>query len=635
MIIKNKTVYVYDIEIFINVFHAVVINSETKEYYYFEISERRNDITKIVNFFHCKDNDPEMSCYLCDDKMFCGYNNIHYDNVIINYIIDQYHKMKNLNYFQITKSLFNLSNTIISDNDKNRDLWKKWKYLKYFDSVDLLTMRFSQKLRVGLKETQITMQYPNVEEYAGDFSKPLPLDKYEEMISYNKNDSESTLCLLEKSKDLIDLRLGIEEEYGVECLSKDGMTIGMEILKIKYLEKTGKTWEEIKDLKSPCDTIALNEVILPIVEFKTPMLQDLLTDMKQQIISLDRKGFERKFYWDDLCVSVSVGGIHSINKPEIVIPNENQYLYDSDVASLYPSLSISYEFIPPHLGKEFLEVYAGIRNERLEAKRNKQKIKNETLKLSINGESGNLQQQYSWIYSPKTAYQIRINGQLLLLMLCERLKSLGARIIQINTDGVLYLIDKDQKDNLQIQLKEWEKQTKLELETDEFEAFYQYAINDYFGVLKGYSETKDPKLIKKKGMFITDVVLGRGMNPKIIPETVIEYFLNGVNVLEYIKNCKDLHKFITYQKIGKQFKTYYGDKHIVHINRFYYSTNGSYLLKYDPVRDITINVNTKSGVTIVNKLTSNEIPDNVNYNYYAQEIMDIINDMRYKQLSLF
>lgn len=220
-------------------------------------------------------------------------------------------------------------------------------------------------------------------------------------------------------------------------------------------------------------------------------------------------------------------------------------------------------------------------------------------------------------------------------MLCERLKSLGARIIQINTDGVLYLIDKNQKDNLQIQLKEWEKQTKLELETDEFEAFWQYAINDYFGVLKGYSETKDPNLVKKKGMFITDVVLGKGMNPKIIPETVIAYFLNNIDVSEYIRSCKDLNKFITYQKIGKQFKTYLGDKPIVRTNRFYYSTNGSYLLKYDPVRNITINVNTKSGVTLVNKLTTNKIPDNINYDYYAQEITNLINDMKYKQLSLF
>lgn len=51
MLIRGKTVYVYDIEIFPNVFHCTVKNSETGEYLYFEISERRNDLTKLVDFF--------------------------------------------------------------------------------------------------------------------------------------------------------------------------------------------------------------------------------------------------------------------------------------------------------------------------------------------------------------------------------------------------------------------------------------------------------------------------------------------------------------------------------------------------------------------------------------------------------
>ena len=36
-----------------------------------------------------------------------------------------------------------------------------------------------------------------------------------------------------------------------------------------------------------------------------------------------------------------------------------------------------------------------------------------------------------------------MNGQLLLLMLAEKLMKVGARIIQVNTDGVLYTIPKD------------------------------------------------------------------------------------------------------------------------------------------------------------------------------------------------
>ena len=45
------------------------------------------------------------------------------------------------------------------------------------------------------------------------------------------------------------------------------------------------------------------------------------------------------------------------NKPSIFIAKEDEVISDVDVASLYPSLIIEYGFYPPHLGKEFLEVY--------------------------------------------------------------------------------------------------------------------------------------------------------------------------------------------------------------------------------------------------------------------------------------
>lgn len=330
MIIKNKVVYVYDIEVFPNVIHMVIKNTETCQYTYFEISERRNDLNKICEFFHLRDQDDFIDSLLTDDKILCGYNNKHYDDVIINYLIWFRTILNRKQWSEITKSVFNLSQCIIEEDTIER--WKKWKYCNYFYSIDLLTMRFSSKLRVGLKEAQVTMEYPNVEEYDGDFKKPLPLDKFNEMISYNVNDVDSTEELLNRSQALIDLRLGIEKEYGVDVLSKDGMTIGMEILKVKYLEKTGKTWQDIKDLRSPCDYIALKDVILPFVEFQHPVLKDMLNELKQQVVSPGRKGYEKHFLLDNMEISVGVGGIHSRNDPEIIIPNNDEVCLDSDVA---------------------------------------------------------------------------------------------------------------------------------------------------------------------------------------------------------------------------------------------------------------------------------------------------------------
>ena len=51
MIIRDKKVYVYDIEVFQNIFHCSVKNTETGEIYKFEISERKNQLRELVKFF--------------------------------------------------------------------------------------------------------------------------------------------------------------------------------------------------------------------------------------------------------------------------------------------------------------------------------------------------------------------------------------------------------------------------------------------------------------------------------------------------------------------------------------------------------------------------------------------------------
>lgn len=624
MIIKDLIVQVYDIEIFPNCFSLTIKNTETKEFQFFELSNRKNNLVDLVPLF------------LDKRYIFCGYNNIHYDNPIVNFIIEYKETLKKSTRLDIEYNLFQLSQTIIKGD---LEKWKRWKYANNFETLDLLTMLFSQKLRVGLKEMQVTMKYSNVQEYDGDFEAPIPEEDIPKMIQYNINDVNSTEELLYRCENDIKLRLNIEEEYGIKALNKDGVNLGMEILKTKYLEKTHKTWNDIKDLRSPCDKIALNEIILPFIKFDNPILKDLLNEMKQQVVSPDRKGYNKHFLMDNLEYSVGVGGIHSVNKPSIFIAKEDEVISDVDVASLYPSLIIEYGFYPPHLGKEFLEVYKGIKDERIEAKHNGNKLKNLTLKLSINGLSGNLQSEFSWCYSPKTVMRIRINGQLLLLMLAEKLISIGCQIIQANTDGLFVLRKKKDEQKFKDVCKWWENLTRLELEEDRFERFYQFAINDYLGVIEGYKDSKNPKLLKKKGLFIDSVTLGKGMQPMIIPKAINANLADNIPVEETIRNCKDINEFITYQKVDKKFAVQYMNKFITHINRYYVSTNGGYIYKCE-VEDNKIvkfaNMLTASGVTLCNDITAiKEFPKNINYKYYIKEANKILAKLKIQEQGLF
>ena len=636
MWIRDDRAVVYDVEIFPNVFHTVLYDTEYKTRICLEISERRNDLEELLHLFTEDDN-----------KIFVGYNNHHYDDVIINYLIDYKEKLTGLPYWRICQSLFNLSSYIVKDEEGSRERLKRWKYAHYFKSMDLLTMQFSQKLRVGLKTMQVTMHYKNVQEYDGDFNHFLPSDKIDEMIAYNINDVESTTELLNRLKDQVELRLFIEEEHGIDCLSMDSVKMAETFLLEKYSEKSGIPKNVIKEMRSPMDYIPLKDVILPFIRYKNPKLQDVLEDMKKQVVySKERKGYENKFVISNVVYSIGVGGIHSIHTPKIFLPGEDEFIGHADVASMYPSLLIEYQWGPRHLGKLFCDLFAGLKAERLEAKHTGQKVKNMFLKIVLNSPTGKMQQEVSWMYDPFNVFKIRINGQLILLMLVDRLLSLGCEIIQVNTDGVVYRAKNSLREGIQEAISEVEQITRLEFESDEYEAFYQYAINDYFGVLKGGE-------IEEKGMFITTTKLGKGLAPVVIPKAVIAYFTKHIPVTEFIKKDDNIRDFLMSQAVDKKFKIVHGDKPIQRINRFYASTNGPYLYKvkknehpghhvgyygdeWDTPEETWTNMLTKSGVTILNKFDDLPIDDRkINYRYYISEANKIIADFTEQQLELF
>lgn len=632
MLIKNRTAFVYDVEVFPNYFSVTVKNTESGNHRCYEIYWGGNNMPEIARLF-------------LDKRIyFVSYNGMHYDRPLICFILLNYKELTVKPTWEINLEIKKMSDLIV--NSENSAPWKRYKYANLYDDLDLLAMRWSQKLRVSLKALQVTMEYKNVEEYDGDFNAPLPKEDLEKVRAYNLNDVESTEELLNRSIKDIDLRISIEKEYGISAMNKDGVNLGMEILKQRYLEETGLDWSQIKDLRSPCNIISFNKIIFPCIKFKTKSMQDFFEKIKSTVINLEeeaKKKDEDKFHINFLLGGIlhnfSLGGMHSINDPEIFEPLPGWSLRDWDVTSMYPSIIIEWLLYPKHLGPKFLKVYSDIKNERVIAKKNGDKVKNETLKLALNGLSGNLQSPYSWVYSPESVLTLRINGQLMILMLAEAFVEAGARIINTNTDGIFVLHKDEDYDKLLEICKWWESVTKIGLEEDTFERFYQYAVNDYVGVKTGWSESHDPKLIKKKGLFIDTPILGKGLAPLIIPEAINKYFVEGVSPEETILNCKDIKKFCTFQKVAKDFNLEWGGIPVRHINRYYMSTNGKPLIKFkleDGVKIRPTLLCADSGVTLYNKFDNIPIEKRkINYQYYIKEAYKIINALEIKQLSLF
>ena len=627
MLIHNKQVVVYDIEVFPNVFHCACRNTETGELRLFEYSERKNQMKEMIQFF------------LMKNLLFAGYNNHHYDDVVINYIIDFETRFDTLSYKLGTSSIYNLSKEIINSEDGDISKYKKWKYLHFFESMDILSLMLSSKLRVGLKEMQLTMHYPNVLEYSGGFEKYLQKDDIDEMIEYNINDVNSTAQLLDLNKENIELRKWIEEEYGINAYSMDGVKFAETFLANEVCKQMGISYEKLKVMRSPMDHIPLKDVILPIISYKNQTLQKLLDEMKGQTIDIKaKKPYEKRFVISNICYSVGVGGIHSINKPEIIIPKDDEYIGHLDVTSMYPSFVVHYGWFPRHLGEYGLNCYIGQYHNRITAKHSGMMVKNKVLKLFLNNITGKMQQETSWMYDPFSAFKIRINGQLVLLMLVDILLQHNCKIVQVNTDGVMFVAKKEIESHLQESVAELERLTQLSFEADRYESFYQYDVNDYFGVKEGYSQSRDPKLIERKGMFITETKLGKGLTPTIIPEAVIKYFVEGIPIEKTIKECTDIRKFMMGQRVDKKFDVEYNDKKIQRINRYYASTNGCnlYKIKWDYDKPSYSNMLTKSGVTLLNKYDDADIKcRHINYGYYLSEARKIVENLKCRQLELF
>src|SRR6185503_5460559 len=165
---------------------------------------------------------------------------------------------------------------------------------------------------------------------------------------------------------------------------------------------------------------------------------------------------------------------------------------DADVTGLYPSIAIQNRMYPEHLGERFVEVYKTIPAER--AKYPKGTPRNRGLKLAANGAYGNSNNEWSPLCDPQYTMQTTINGQLMLLMLAERLLRLGVEIIQVNTDGITYAAPPHIVPFAAREEKIWQQETRLELEYANYRSFYCRDVNNYLAV-------KTDGEIKAKGAY--------------------------------------------------------------------------------------------------------------------------------------
>ena len=203
----------------------------------------------------------------------------------------------------------------------------------------------------------------------------------------------------------------------------------------------------------------------------------------------------------------------------------------------------------------------------------------QVLKIVINSIYGKLGYEAGDICDRLAVLQVTINGQLMIMMLCESLELAGIEVVSANTDGIVVKLHKRNKEKFEQIANNWKELTKLDADSEEYKAYINRDINNYcIQELNGkisYKGALNP--------YMYAVDLQKGYDMPIVAKAVVDYFLNGKPVLETFYEATNILDFCKTQNVNRKFVVIYtknGSAEIMqHNNRYYVCNNGGIIEK--------------------------------------------------------
>lgn len=413
---------------------------------------------------------------------------------------------------------------------------------------------------------QLTPLAPSLKIMAGRLGSPLMMDlpfkpgthlTWEQtrvLRWYMFNDNRNTLLVYNAHEDNIKLREEFGPKYGIDLRSKSDAQIAEAIFKAEVFRRTKRHAEKVPFKGS----FKFN--MPDWVQFKTPELQWL----RQAVIDADfivgETGYvEEPPAFKDLKIpigngtySFGIGGLHSNEKSvaHCIFDRNGKQRYilrDHDVASYYPKLILNSGYYPPAIGPIFVPIFQEIYERRLKEKKlDKKGVWALGLKIVLNGTFGKTSDPYSIIYYPPLMVQTTISGQLALLMMIERAHLAGFEVTNANTDGVIIKAPVEREAELEAIVKDWERETGLEMEGTDYVATFSRDVNSYIAVDSKYKA-------KRKGWYKENGCNGRPDNEQIkknptaeiVGDALEALFTKGQSLERTIRECTDINKFVT------------------------------------------------------------------------------------------
>ena len=224
---------------------------------------------------------------------------------------------------------------------------------------------------------------------------------------------------------------------------------------------------------------------------------------------------------------------------------------------------------------------------------------------------------------------VTLNGQLLIMMLCEELELNNIEVISANTDGIVVKLYKKDKKLFDEITTKWCKKTKFGADSEEYLCYINRDINNYLiqetnGKIS-YKGALNPK------MYAID--LSKGYDMPIVAQAVVNYFIDNKPIMESLYECKNILDFCKTQNVGKQFHVEFatnsGFETLQRNVRYYVSTNGGVIYKTHNIDNTKNNLCAGYKVKILNTLDDSRIElRSINYQYYYDECMKIIDPIK-------
>lgn len=542
-----------------------------------------------------------------DELLNVGFNSKHYDKYIKKGII------ANLSPQEVK----HLSDYII-------DGGQGWEYPPLQDTyIDFNDVDIRDDMQKGLSLKAIAghLGLPILESSV-DFNidRPLTKEELEETIIYCKNDVDITEKIIELRIAYLKTKGNLGKRANIDVIKAMSLTNAK--LTAKMLGAKRKEWSDGREYVYPEN---LNKSVIPseIIDFFNTIYDKNIQDEKlfKTSLSITLGGMPCTYAW---------GGVHGSLLTYHEKATDSRVIQNRDVASLYPTLIEEYGYLSRNVADP--NIYYQMKKDRLTAKHNVDKQTANDLKSPLNTVSGAQENKFNDLYDPLSTRSLRISGQLFLTVLAMRLvnRCSTIKLLNFNTDGLMYSVDKYELTLVDEICKEWEKETRFELETEEVDRVWIKDVNNLLMV-------KTDGEIKKVGGYLNYGISMKGAwsinnNMIIVKKALVEYFVNNVPIEDTINNCDDIFQFQLIAKAGTKYKEAYhlvdGEKTPVQkVNRVYASKDTRYgkLFKVKAEDDSTAMIESLPNHCVIDNNNELDISD-VDKSFYIEIAKKRVND---------